>query len=283
MNFTFDSVGTRRFADVTRANVGRPFAIVLDDKVITAPNIREPITGGRGQISGNFNAKSAQRACRAAARRRPAGAADGGRGAHGRAGARGGRDPCRRAGARRPGDLRLPLYGLAYGLFGWFANIALLVNIMLMLAALSLLEATLTLPGIAGIVLTLGTALDANILINERIREEYKNGRPALSALEAGFTKASGTIMDSNLTNLIAMACLYGFGSGTVKGFAVTVAIGTIVQMWTATTLVRLMVSWWYKAKRPKELPVLEDGKGLFGRLAGRCSGWCRTSPISPS
>ena len=125
--------------------------------------------------------------------------------------------------------------GLAYGLFGWFANIALLVNLVLMLAALSLLEATLTLPGIAGIVLTLGTALDANILINERIREECKNGRPALSALEAGFTKASGTIMDSNLTNLIAMACLYGFGSGPVKGFAVTVAIGTIVQMWTAT------------------------------------------------
>ena len=173
--------------------------------------------------------------------------------------------------------------GLAYGLFGWFANIALLVNIMLMLAALSLLEATLTLPGIAGIVLTLGTALDANILINERIREEYKNGRPALCALEAGFTKASGTIMDSNLTNLIAMACLYGFGSGTVKGFAVTVAIGTVVQMWTATTLVRLMVSWWYKAKRPKELPVLEDGKACSAASPGRCSAWCRTSPTSPS
>jgi SecD/SecF fusion protein len=167
------------------------------------------------------------------------------------------------------GALFVFLYmGLAYGLFGWFANIALAVNILLLMAGLSVLEATLTLPGIAGIVLTLGTALDANILINERIREETKNGRPPLSALEAGFTKASGTIMDSNLTNLIAMACLYGFGSGPVKGFAVTVAIGTIVQMWTATTLVRLLVSWWYRAKRPKELPVLDDGRGLAGRLA---------------
>ena len=146
--------------------------------------------------------------------------------------------------------------GFAYGLLGWFANVALLVNILMMMGALSLLQATLTLPGIAGIVLTLGTALDANILINERIREETKAGRTPIQALEAGFTKASGTIMDSNLTNLIAMVCLYAFGSGPVKGFAVTVAIGTIVQMWTATTLVRLLVSWWYRATRPRVLPV---------------------------
>ncbi|TDH64331.1 protein translocase subunit SecD [Dankookia rubra] len=268
VNFTFDSIGTRRFADVTRANVGRPFAIVLDDKVITAPNIREPITGGRGQISGSFNAKSANELAvllRAGALPAPLTVVE-----ERSVGPELGADAIR-AGvlALAAGALFVFLYmGLAYGLFGWLADIALLINIMLMLAALSLLEATLTLPGIAGIVLTLGTALDANILINERIREEYKNGRPALSALEAGFTKASGTIMDSNLTNLIAMACLYGFGSGTVKGFAVTVAIGTVVQMWTATTLVRLMVSWWYRAKRPKELPVLENGRGLLGRLA---------------
>jgi protein-export membrane protein SecD len=135
--------------------------------------------------------------------------------------------------------------GLAYGLLGWFANIALFVNLLLMLAALSVLQATITLPGIAGIVLTLGT-----------IREETRLGRPPASALEAGFTKASGTIMDSNLTNLIAMACLYALGSGPVRGFAVTVAIGTIVQMWTATTLVRLFVSIWYRRRRPKLLPV---------------------------
>ncbi|MBK1660183.1 protein translocase subunit SecD [Paracraurococcus ruber] len=268
VNFTFDSIGTRRFADVTRANTGRPFAIVLDDQVITAPVIREPITAGRGQISGNFNAKSANELSvllRAGALPAPLTVVE-----ERTVGPELGADAIR-AGvlALTAGAVFVFLYmGLAYGLFGWLANVALLVNIMLMLAALSLLEATVTLPGIAGIVLTLGTALDANILINERIREEVKNGRPALSALEAGFTKASGTIMDSNLTNLIAMACLYAFGSGPVKGFAVTVAIGTIVQMWTATTLVRLMVSWWYRAKRPKELPVLGHGRGVAGWLA---------------
>ena len=268
VNFTFDSLGTRRFADVTRQNVGRPFAIVLDEKVITAPNIREAITGGRGQISGSFDARSANELSvllRAGALPAPLTVVE-----ERSVGPELGADAIR-AGvlALAAGAVFVFLYmGLAYGFFGWLADIALLINIMLMLAALSVLEATLTLPGIAGIVLTLGTALDANILINERIREEVKNGRPALSALEAGFTKASGTIMDSNLTNLIAMGCLYAFGSGTVKGFAVTVAIGTVVQMWTATTLVRLMVSWWYRAKRPTVLPVLEGGKGLLGRLA---------------
>ena len=256
VNFTFDSVGTRRFADVTRQNVGQRFAVVLDNKVITAPVIREPITGGQGQISGNFTAASANDLAvllRAGALPAPLTVVE-----ERTVGPELGAD------AIRAGLLSLAvgaafvfLYmGLAYGLFGWFANLALLVNLLLMLAALSVLQATITLPGIAGIVLTLGTALDANILINERIREETKLGRPPISALEAGFTKASGTIMDSNLTNLIAMACLYGFGSGPVRGFAVTVAIGTIVQMWTATTLVRLFVSWWYRARRPKTLPV---------------------------
>jgi SecD/SecF fusion protein len=267
VNFTFDSIGTRRFADVTRNNVGRPFAIVLDEKVITAPNIREPIIGGRGQISGSFNARSANDLAvllRAGALPAPLTVVE-----ERTVGPELGADAIR-AGmfSLAAGAAFVFLYmGLAYGLFGWIANLALLVNIMLMLAALSVLEATLTLPGIAGIVLTLGTALDANILINERIREEAKLGRPPLSALEAGFTKASGTIMDSNLTNLIAMACLYVFGSGPVKGFAVTVAIGTIVQMWTATTLVRLIVSWWYRAKRPKDLPVVGGGPGLLRRL----------------
>jgi SecD/SecF fusion protein len=268
VNFTFDSVGTRRFADVTRGNVGRPFAIVLDDKVITAPNIREPIIGGRGQISGNFSARSANDLAvllRAGALPAPLTVIE-----ERTVGPELGADAIR-AGiwSLAAGTAFVFLYmGLAYGLFGWIANLALFVNIMLMLAALSVLEATLTLPGIAGIVLTLGTALDANILINERIREETKLGRPPLSALEAGFTKASGTIMDSNLTNLIAMGCLYAFGSGPVKGFAVTVAIGTIVQMWTATTLVRLIVSWWYRARRPKALPVVGGGSGLLSRLS---------------
>ena len=209
--------------------------------------IREPITGGQGQISGSFNAQSAQELAvllRAGALPAPLTVVE-----ERTVGPELGADAIR-AGmlALAAGTVFVFLYmGLAYGLFGWLANLALVFNIILMVAGLSLLEATLTLPGIAGIVLTLGTALDANILINERIREEIKNGRTPINALEAGYTKASGTIMDSNLTNLIAMACLYGFGSGPVKGFAVTVAIGTVVQMWTATVLTRLMVSWWYR------------------------------------
>ncbi|KAA2214871.1 protein translocase subunit SecD [Teichococcus oryzae] len=256
VNFSFDSVGTRRFADITRQNVGRPFAVVLDNKVITAPVIREPITGGQGQISGSFNAASANDLAvllRAGALPAPLTVVE-----ERTVGPELGADAIR-AGliSLTVGAAFVFLYmGLAYGLFGWFANIALFVNLLLMFAALSVMQATITLPGIAGVVLTLGTALDANILINERIREETRLGRPPASALEAGFTKASGTILDSNLTNLIAMACLYALGSGPVRGFAVTVAIGTIVQMWTATTLVRLFVAGWYRRRRPKLLPV---------------------------
>jgi SecD/SecF fusion protein len=268
VNFTFDSVGTRRFAQITRENVGRPFAVVLDEKVITAPVIREPILGGQGQISGNFTVRSANDLAvllRAGALPAPLTVVE-----ERTVGPELGADAIR-AGtiALAVGTTFVFLYmGLAYGLFGWFANIALLFNIVLMIAFMSLIEATLTLPGIAGIVLTLGTALDANILINERIREEVKNGRTPINALEAGYTKASGTILDSNLTNLIAMACLYGFGSGPVKGFAVTVAVGTVVQMWTATVLTRLFTSWWYKRTRPKELPVFQrPGLSLIERL----------------
>ncbi|MFM7421632.1 MAG: protein translocase subunit SecD, partial [Alphaproteobacteria bacterium] len=268
VNFTFDGTGTRRFADITRANVGRPFAIVLDDKVISAPVIREPITGGQGQISGSFTVRTANDLSvllRAGALPAPLTIVE-----ERTVGPELGADAIR-AGmiSLAVGTLIVFLYmGFAYGILGWFANIALAFNILLLMAGLSVLGATLTLPGIAGIVLTLGTALDANILINERIREEVKNGRTPINALEAGYTKASGTILDSNLTNLIAMACLYGFGSGPVKGFAVTVAIGTIVQMWTATVLTRLFVSWWYRRTRPKELPVFQrPGLSLLERL----------------
>jgi SecD/SecF fusion protein len=268
VNFTFDGTGTRRFADITRANVGRPFAIVLDDKVISAPVIREPITGGQGQISGSFTVRTANDLAvllRAGALPAPLTIVE-----ERTVGPELGADAIR-AGmiSLAVGTLFVFLYmGFAYGILGWFANIALAINIILLMAGLSVLGATLTLPGIAGIVLTLGTALDANILINERIREEVKNGRSPINALEAGYTKASGTILDSNLTNLIAMACLYGFGSGPVKGFAVTVAIGTIVQMWTATVLTRLFASWWYRRTRPKELPVFQrPGLSLLDRL----------------
>jgi SecD/SecF fusion protein len=268
VNFAFDSVGTRRFAETTRQNVGRPFAIVLDERVITAPVIREPITGGRGQISGSFSARSANDLAvllRAGALPAPLTVVE-----ERSVGPELGADAIR-AGmiSLLVGTLFVFLYmGLAYGLFGWFANVALVFNIVLLLAGLSVLEATLTLPGIAGIVLTLGTALDANILINERIREEVRRGRTPINALESGYTQAQGTILDSNLTNLIAMVCLYVFGSGPVRGFAVTVAIGTVVQMWTATVLTRLLVAWWYRRTRPSELPVFQrPGLSLLERL----------------
>jgi SecD/SecF fusion protein len=268
VNFTFDSTGARRFADITRQNVGRPFAVVLDEKVITAPVIREPILGGSGQISGNFNAESANDLAvllRAGALPAPLTVVE-----ERTVGPELGADAIR-AGiiSLAAGTLFVFLYmGFAYGLFGWFANIALLVNIGLLVGVLSLMGGTLTLPGIAGIVLTLGTALDANILINERIREEVRNGRSPINALDAGYRRAAGTILDSNLTNLIAMACLYAFGSGPVRGFAITFAIGTIVQMWTATVLTRLLVAWWYRRNRPKELPVFrKPGAGLLETL----------------
>jgi SecD/SecF fusion protein len=268
VNFAFDSVGTRRFAETTRQNVGRPFAIVLDERVITAPVIREPITGGRGQISGSFTAQSANDLAvllRAGALPAPLTVVE-----ERSVGPELGADAIR-AGliSLLAGTVFVFLYmGLAYGLLGWFANVALVFNIVLLLAGLSVLEATLTLPGIAGIVLTLGTALDANILINERVREEVRRGRTPINALESGYTAASGTILDSNLTNLIAMVCLYVFGSGPVRGFAVTVAIGTVVQMWTATVLTRLLVAWWYRRTRPTELPVFQrPGLSLLERL----------------
>jgi protein-export membrane protein SecD len=143
-----------------------------------------------------------------------------------------------------------------YGLFGWIANLALLVNLILMLAILSLLQATLTLPGMAGILLTLGMAVDANILINERIREETRNGRSPINAMETGFKRAYTTILDSNVTALLAHVMLFIFGTGPVRGFAVTITVGIVTTLFTATFLARLMMVRWYAATRPAALPV---------------------------
>ncbi|HJS85935.1 MAG TPA: protein translocase subunit SecD [Acetobacteraceae bacterium] len=256
VNFTFNAVGARRFADITRANVGRPFAIVLDGKVISAPVIREPITGGRGQISGNFNAQSASDLAlllRAGALPAPLTVIE-----ENTIGPELGADAIR-AGAISLGVgflLVIAFMGLFYGLFGWFANLALVMNLVLMLAILSLLQATLTLPGMAGILLTLGMAVDANILINERIREEQRLGRPPLAALEHGFSRAYRTIFDSNATAFIAHVMLFIFGSGPVRGFAVTITVGIATSLFTAWLLTRLLVSRWYVANRPRLLPV---------------------------
>ncbi|BBK43756.1 protein translocase subunit SecD [Allostella vacuolata] len=256
VNFRFDSNGARRFGDVTKANVGRLFAIVLDGKVISAPVIREAILGGSGQISGSFTAQSANDLAlllRAGALPAPLNVLE-----ERTVGPDLGSDSIR-AGtiACIVGYLLIcVLMVLGYGFFGLIANIALLLNLIITLAVMSVLQATLTLPGIAGLVLGLAMAVDANVLIYERIREETTLGRTPFSAVDSGFSKAFLTILDSNITTLIAAVLLYAFGSGAVRGFAVTLSIGIIASMFTAISLTRLIVVFWLKRARPAVLPI---------------------------
>jgi preprotein translocase subunit SecD len=256
VDFTFDSAGARRFGDVTRANVGKPFAIVLDNKVISAPVIREPILGGRGQISGHFDARSATDLAlllRAGALPAPLTVVE-----ERTVGPELGADSIRAGAISLAVGFLLVIVFMAafYGLFGWIANLALVINLLLMLGILSLLQATLTLPGMAGILLTLGMAVDANILINERIREETRNGRTPIAAMETGFKRAFGTILDSNVTALLAHVMLFIFGTGPVRGFAVTITVGIVTSLFTATMLARLLMVRWYASVRPVALPV---------------------------
>lgn len=256
VSFRFDGVGARRFGDVTRQNVGQPFAVVLDNKVISAPVIREPILGGNGIISGNFTVQSAQDLAlllRAGALPAPLTILE-----ERTVGAELGTDSI------KAGEfasvlaivLVIVFMFLAYGFFGLIADVALILNIVLIAALLSMLQATLTLPGIAGIVLTIGMAVDANVLIFERIREEARNGRTPISAVDAGYQRALTTIVDANITTLIAALLLFQFGSGPVKGFAVTLAFGLITSMFTAIMVTRLMVVTWLRRRRPKTLPL---------------------------
>jgi protein-export membrane protein SecD len=256
VTFRFDAAGAKRFALVTQENVGLPFAIVLDDKVISAPVIREPILGGTGQISGSFSVQEANDLAVLL---------------------RSGALPAkltvieeRTVGASLGADSiasgkKAALMGLAlvmifmlagYGLFGMFANVALIFNIALIFAVLSLMGATLTLPGIAGIVLTIGIAVDANVLINERIREEIRAGKSPYAAVDAGYSRALVTIIDSNVTTLIAVLVLFWLGSGPVRGFAVTLTVGILASMFTAVTVTRLMVSYWLRWTRPQLIPI---------------------------
>lgn len=238
--FRFDGVGADRFASITRDNVGRPFAIVLDDKVLSAPVIREPITGGAGQISGDFSVDEANTLAALL-----------------RAGALPAKLTVieeRTVGADLGSDAiemgimsGLAGFGLVvafilalYGTWGLLAVLALTLNVVLTFAGLTMLGATLTLPGIAGIVLGIGLAVDANVLINERIREEVGKGRGAFAAIDHGFAKAYSTIIDSNVTALIATVLLFWFGSGPVRGFAVTMGLGIAISMFTAVSVVRV-------------------------------------------
>ncbi len=256
VTFRFDSTGAKRFGKVTQDNVGLPFAIILDGKVISAPVIREPILGGSGQISGNFTVQEATDLAvllRSGAlpakltviEERTVGASLGA-------------DSI--AAGKKATLLGLLLVVLfmfaAYGLFGLFANIALVINIALIFGVLSLIGSTLTLPGIAGIVLTMGIAVDANVLINERIREEIRAGKSPLASVDAGYTRAMSTIVDSNVTTLISTLVLFWLGSGPVRGFAVTLTIGILASMFTAVTVTRLMVVYWLRRTRPAMVPI---------------------------
>jgi SecD/SecF fusion protein len=260
--FRFDNQGATRFGQATQQNVGRLFAIILDGQVISAPQIREPILGGSGQISGNFTVQSANDLA-----------------------------VLLRAGAL-PADLTIieertvgPSLGAdsieagqtasliaaalvvlfmlaAYGSLGLIANLALLANISMIVAILSILGATLTLPGIAGIVLTMGMAVDSNVIIFERVREERRQGRSLIQALDSGFQRALTTVVDANLTTLIAAVILFYLGSGPVRGFAVTLAIGIVTTVFTAYTFTRWMIAFWLRRTRPTEMP-----KGLVNLI----------------
>lgn len=256
VSFRFDTRGGKQFGDVTRDNVGQILAIVLDGKVISAPRIREPILGGSGVISGNFTVEGAQDLAlllRAGALPAPLTILE-----ERTVGPGLGADSIA-AGevAAVVGVVLVTLFMIvAYGFFGVLAVVALGINLVLIMALLSVLQATLTLPGIAGIVLTIGMAVDANVLIFERIREETRAGRTPISALDAGYSRAFSTIVDSNVTTLIAALLLYIFGSGPVRGFAVTLSIGIVTSMFTAIMLTRLFVITWMRRRRPQLLPV---------------------------
>ena len=256
VTFRFNSSGARKFAVVTQENIGRPFAIVLDDEVISAPYIRDAITQGSGQISGNFTVESANNLAillRAGAlpakltviEQRVVGAGLG-------------QDSIEkgRLASYFGFALVVVFMTLTYGKFGLIANVAVAVNVAMIFGVLSLLNATLTLPGIIGIVLTVGIAVDSNVLIYERIREEIRTGRTPISAIDAGFARALATILDSNITTFIAAAVLFFIGTGPVRGFAVTLGIGIITTVFTAFTLTRVMVAYWVRWARPQRLAI---------------------------
>ncbi|WP_158817964.1 protein translocase subunit SecD [Methylocapsa sp. S129] len=256
VNFTFNLRGGQRFGQVTSENVQRRFAIVLDGKVISAPVIQTPITGGRGQITGNFTVQEADnlsvllRAGALPAKLTVVEERTVGPGL--------GQDSID-AGKRAAivGGVLVVCYMLAtYGIFGVFADVALAVHILFIFASMALIGATLTLPGIAGVVFTIGMAVDSNVLIYERIREEAHMGRSIISALDAGFKRAFATIIDSNVTMFVAAVILYLFGSGPVRGFAVSLGLGILTSVVTAVTMTRMMIALWYRYKRPTKLPI---------------------------
>ncbi len=256
VSFRFDSTGGRRFAQATQENVGKPFAIILDGKVISAPNINEPILGGSGIISGSYTTQTANELAillrsgklpvsLKLVEERTVG-------------------PDLGADSIRAGSIAAVAAVLAvailmiavYGRFGVYSVLALFINVIMILGVMSMGGFTLTLPGIAGLVLTIGAAVDANVLINERIREEQRKGRGVIASVEVGFRDATRTIWDANSLNIIVAIIMFMFGSGPIKGFAVVLSIGIATSVFTAVTVVRLMVSRWLAKARPAALAI---------------------------
>ncbi|MEV5023642.1 protein translocase subunit SecD [Sphingobium sp. LMA1-1-1.1] len=256
VNIRFNGAGGRKFGQVTSQNVNRPFAIILDGKVLSAPNINEPILGGSAVINGNFTVESANQLAIAL---------------------RSGKLPValtvveeRTVGPQLGADsIKAGLTAsiiavvavaafmfLSYGRFGMYANLAVAINVLVILGVMGILGATLTLPGIAGFVLTIGTAVDANVLIYERIREERRRGRNVVQSIEHGYKEASRTIFEANVTHAIAGGIMLALGSGPVKGFAIVLLIGIATSVFTAVTFTRLLVSRWVRAKRPTEIHI---------------------------
>ena len=256
INIKFNSSGARRFGRVTQENVGKPFAIILDDKVLSAPNINEPILGGQAQISGNFTVQSAHDLAVSLAsgklpvklnviEERTVGPDLGKDSIH------------KGVIASLVGTLGVVLFMLVtYGRFGVYANIALAVNAFLILGIMAIFNATLTLPGIAGFILTIGAAVDANVLINERIREEIRRGRRLIDAVETGYREAFRAIFDANVTHVISAAVMAYFGSGPVRGFAVVLLIGVVTSVFTAVYFTRMLVALWIRRTRPRALHI---------------------------
>ncbi|NJC04456.1 preprotein translocase subunit SecD [Sphingomonas kaistensis] len=252
----FDTAGARRFGRATTENVNKPFAIILDNKVLSAPNINEPILGGTAQISGNFTVETASELAVALSSGKLPVKLDVIE--ERTVSAELGRDSIEKGLlASAAAVLAVMIFMiLTYGRFGVYANLALLVNAFMILAIMGIFGSALTLPGIAGFVLTIGAAVDANVLINERIREEQKRGRKLLDAIDTGYKEASTAIFDANITNTIAAALMWYFGSGPVRGFAIVLLIGIITSVFTAVNFTRLLVALWVRAKRPRELHI---------------------------
>ncbi len=256
VSISFNTAGARRFGRVTQENVNKPFAIILDDKVLSAPNINEPILGGQAQISGNFTVETAnQLAVSLASGKLPVklNVIE-----ERTIGPELGKDSIQKGIiASVAATFAVILFMLVtYGRFGVYATLALIVNALLILGIMAVFNASLTLPGIAGFVLTIGAAVDANVLINERIREEQRRGRKTLDAIETGYKEASTAIFDANITNVIAAVLMWYFGSGPIRGFAVVLMIGIVTSVFTAVNFTRMLVALWVRRQRPRVLHI---------------------------